>query len=385
MKISELNRRKFSTPVFLTADAIPAMITSFVGILIAVINLRFPGTDFNSRLAESFLAGRLDFINLPGSGVLDMALFHGRYYSPFGVLPALIALPFVWLGGFHQGALNLLAVIAVYLLAFRIAQDAGYSSRDSLWLALALAAGSEFLEVTVINAHLPHTLGVLFILVAIWEFQDQRRPWLIGVLIGCATACRPVMGINILFFAAAMPQFRRLAGMGATFGVFVLAIAWYNFARFGSPFEAGYSYQIYSATLAHADWSTPGNLAGPLFALWHIPINAKTFFFGWPDVNHVGTSVLLMSPWLVYLFGGRKLERIDWIAVAVCLLIMLTFLSFRSTGFRQAGYRFSLEFMPLLWWVVVRRLDSAPAGFKAMIGVAVAVNIALIVYFIGTS
>jgi hypothetical protein len=89
-----------------------------------------------------------------------------------------------------------------------------------------------------------------------------------------------------------------------------------------------------------------------------------------------------MSPWLVYLFGGRRFKREDWLILVNTLAIAMAVLAFRSTGFRQAGYRFSLEFMPLLFWCMMRRLTTLPEGLKASIALAVVINVVLIVYFI---
>jgi hypothetical protein len=55
-----------------------------------------------------------------------------------------------------------------------------------------------------------------------------------------------------------------------------------------------------------------------------------------------------MSPFLVYLFLGRPFARLDWLMMVNVLVIIMVLLAFRSTGFRQAGYRFSLDFMPFV-------------------------------------
>jgi hypothetical protein len=371
--------------------AIPLSIALAILAALAIVNLTSPHSGIYTRLAESFLHGQLSYLNMPASGILDLALFDGRLFCPFGVGPSIVAIPFIILTGeFPQGALNFILVLATFYVTYRIALKSGYSSNDSVWLAIAFCFGTAFLEVAVFNWHIAHTAGTLFIVLALCEFVGKKRPWLIGLLIGGAMANRPAMAINALFFLGAFwfesrPVKERLARgvtLCACFALIAAPIALYNFARFGNPLEFGYTYQMYSETLAHADWNVRGNIAGPLFALWHIPINLETFLLGLPDREHVGTSVLLMSPWLVYLIGGRRWERTDWLILANTIIIATVMLAFRSTGFRQAGYRFSLEFMPLLFWLLLRRRTEITATFKSLILLAVAIDISLVVYFI---
>lgn len=378
-----------------TNRALPLSLALAILAILAAINLTSPNSAMFARLAESFLHGQLSYFKLPDSGVLDLARFDGRYFCPFGALPALIALPFVaLLGQFPQGALNILAVLAVFYVCYRIALKAGYSPNDSIWLAIAFCFGTAFLEVAVFNWHIAHTLGTLFLVLAVHEYLSQRRPWLIGLMLGCAMACRPAMALNLITFLFVnflvsqeeqeKPGFvvTRAVMLCASFGLIAAALAAHNFARFGNPLEFGYTYQIYSETLTHAEWNTRGNMAGPLFALWHIPINLQTFLFGIPDREAVGTSVLLMSPWLVYLIGGKRWDCTDYLLLANVVVIALVMLAFRSTGFRQAGYRFSLEFMPLIFWLLLRRRAELTAGFRAAIVAAVVIDVALVVYFI---
>lgn len=365
----------------------PMIAAVILGTLVGLLNYIVGERGVYLHLIEAFIHGRLDYITLPRGGVTDLSLFDGRYFSPFGVLPAVIGMPFVWLGVYHQGVLNFLAAAVAFAAAFRICRKSNYSSRDSSWLAIAFVFGSAYLEVALGNWHIAHTLGAMFVLLAILEFVGQRRPWLIGALVGCATACRPLNALNMAFFLAVTvdfesPSIRKALAVAAGFAVFALGIAWYNYARFGNPLETGYAYQLYSEGLPYSQVNIAGNLGGSMFALWHIPINAQTLFFGLPSPHHVGVSLFLMSPWLVYLIGGRKWELTDWLLAGTCLLACAALLAFRSTGMNQAGYRFVLEFMPLLWFLIVRRRDMVPTGFKSLIGSAVSINIGLFAYWV---
>ena len=201
---------------------------------------------------------------------------------------------------------------------------------------------------------------------------------------------RPVAGLWISFFAAAFladdrqilkDRLQRAALCCAVFGMFAFVIAAYNFARFGNPIEGGYAYQTYDG-IFHRDWNVPGNIAGPSFNLANVPTNFQTFAFGLPNRQTVGVSVFLMSPFLIYLLRGKRWERTDWLISVNALIIIVLLLAFRSTGFRQAGYRFSLDFMPFVFWLLMRRHAALAHGFKTLILVATAIDLGLVTYFV---
>jgi len=83
----------------------------------------------------------------------------------------------------------------------------------------------------------------------------------------------------------------------------------------------------------------PGNTPEPLFSLSIIPGHPWTFLFGLPDVKAVGTSALLMSPYLFYLLSVRRWELTHKLVTANVAAVLLAVLAFRSTGFEQVGYR----------------------------------------------
>ena len=151
---------------------------------------------------------------------------------------------------------------------------------------------------------------VLFL--AINEYEGKTRPWLIGGLVGLAMATRAPTGINILFFSLAMffgigtidERRARLLKLLVPFAAIVGLLALYNFARFGNPLESGYSYQLNGFGTPYAVWSVPGNTPGPPFSFANIPF-LSIFLFGLPSINAVGASVLLVSPFLGYLYFAR--------------------------------------------------------------------------------
>ena len=141
-----------------------------------------------SRLAESFLDGKLFLLATPPKSWADTAPFDGRHYSSLGPFPAVLIMPLVWSGYFHQGQLSFAASLAVFYLCFRLARKVSYSRNDSCWLALAFCFGTSFIGVAALTGSnfLAHVLAVMFLFLAINEYEGEYRPWLIGGPIGLA-------------------------------------------------------------------------------------------------------------------------------------------------------------------------------------------------------
>jgi hypothetical protein len=97
--------------------------------------------------------------------------------------------------------------------------------------------------------------------------------------------------------------------------------------------------------LPYANWNVPGNRAGPPFSLSNIPGHLWIFLFGLPSSAGVGTSVLLMSPHLVYLCSVRRWDLTNRVIVVnVAIVFLMSVLAFRSTGFEQGRIPFLTRF-----------------------------------------
>jgi hypothetical protein len=106
----------------------------------------------------------------------------------------------------------------------------------------------------------------MFLFLAINEYEGKKRLWLIGGLIGLATATRLPNGLNIVFFMLAISlgvgtvqeRTSGLLKLLLPFAAFVALLAIYNFVRFGTPLEPGYTYQLNGSGVPYASWNVPG-------------------------------------------------------------------------------------------------------------------------------
>lgn len=324
------------------------------------------------ELAEAFLAGRLWIT--PSAWTMDLTPHDGRWYVPFPPLPAILLLPWVAFVG-REGVDTVLfstalaagtaTLVFVLLELLTRHQWSHLDLVDNVCLTVLFALGSVQWVVALSGAvwHLGQETAVLFFALAAALAAGGRSPLLVGGALALATLARPhlVLGLPLLVGFAAQRfgerdgSLRSLAGvrhvagwtMRAGVPVIVAAVALlvYNAARFGSPFDFGYTRQVlydqHAQKLASFGWFNvrylPENLSAMLFALprWE---GGRVV----PDWN--GMSLLLTSPALALAVRARRPTPIvlgAWVAVA---LLLVPLLSYYNTGYKQFGYRFSLDF-----------------------------------------
>lgn len=330
------------------------------------------------RLAESFLSGKLHLLVELPEHLHDTALYAERYYWPLGPLPAALLMPAVLvcrsLGvEFYQAYASLPISLWTGWLCFRMAMRCGRSETESVWLAVGFCGASSYPSVAAITMSWPfaQVVAIHLIFLALHEWLGQRRWLVIGVWLGLTSATRISAGLNIGLFAVAAlmvpPPLRKKAVvlLVTGFAIPILLLGVYNYARFDSIFETGYSFQP----------SGPGDF--PSTSLANVIPHLSIFLFGLPALSErfpflvtqtSGMSVFLLSPWLFYL-GSLKLDRFSFVALLNCLVVLVVVLAWRSNGQFQLGYRFSLDFLPVVIFLIARNGfhgGPVPAGFKLL-------------------
>ena len=330
------------------------------------------------RLAESFLTGKLHLLVELPEHLHDTALYGGRYYWPLGPFPAVLLMPFVlvcrWIGvEFYQAYASLPLSLWTSWLIFRLASKCGRSKVESTWLALAFCGASSYPSVAAISMSWPfaQVVAIYLLFLALHEWLGQKRWLVIGLLLGLTAATRLSAGLNIGLFAVAAlmtePQARKRALLSLTLGFAmpIALLAVYNFARFDTVLETGYGLQ------------PPGPGDFPSTSLANVLPHLNLFLFGPPALSDkfpfvatqaIGMSVFLLSPWLCYL-GSLKLDRFSFVALVNCLIVLVTVLAWRSNGQFQLGYRFSLDFLPVVIFLIARNGfhgGPLPARFKLL-------------------
>jgi hypothetical protein len=355
------------------------VLTFIFAVIIAAFDLGTIGSDQWQMLAQSFLAGKLFFLQTP-SLLNDSVLWSGHYYWPFPPFPAVLFMPFVAIADIFnmqvsQGGVQFLIVIAVFILVYRLARKF-FQPDDAAWFAIAFTFASSFLWIAPVPAytHLSYVVAVATVFGALLEYVGQKRWWLIGLLMSVALASRTAAGLGIFFFLGDIfiitkgsfrKKLRDASKLMVPFIVTVLILGFYNFARFGSFFETGYSLQILMA-----DAYTKARSYG-VFSPIHIPGNLYYFLFNAPvpilkdGVSRVlvfpyikadpwGMGIVFVSPYLLYLFLLSYKDKVSRLLIVTSAIIAVPIFLYHGIGFTQLGYRYGLDFMPFIYFLFMR-------------------------------
>lgn len=332
-------------------------------------------------LAESFLNGKLYLDSCPINDCKDTILLNGHYYWPLGPLPAVVLMPFVFIFNrlgivFSQFHLNYMVLIALFALIIEISRKLGYSGEDSLYWAFAFCFASPFLAVAFFpwSWFLSHAITDLILFFLLYEFLTFRRVWVMSLFAGLTMITRITAGFGAiaLVFGSVLELLKRtdhknfpklLFGFIPLLG-FITLIFVYNYARFSNPFESGYSLQtttnFFIKARSYGVFSLvhlPGNIYYSLFSI-PLPVFrdnlSHVFKFPFIRANTWGMSVFLTSPYLIYLFSLSYKDKISKILLISSTAAALPVFLYYGIGYWQFGYRYSLDFMPFVFLLLMR-------------------------------
>jgi len=355
-------------------------------------------------LANSFLQGRLDFTEPPGSWA-DTSLDAGRHYWPLGPLPAILLMPFVWIGGLsvQQGPFLFVFNALNLFLTFRIARRITARDETALWLAFAYVFATNYLYVGLVSWswYFAQAMATTFTLWALCEFLGRRRPWVIGTAVALGTMTRQTVLLAGLFFALSIllegadrrAKFQGLAQLTAPVCAALTGLLSYNLLRFGSMAEFGYATQLLANEPAV-------NRTYGIWSLQHVPANLYYFLFKGPEGVFVpgskvlefpyvrpsiwGMSILFTSPILLAIVKAPWRDRTVRLAAATSALMLAIVLGYYGIGVRQYGYRYALDFYPFLFLILCRSAGSRLSiPLRVLIVLSALLNYHLIPYVFG--
>lgn len=331
------------------------------------------------RLADAVLHGKLDFEKRGG---LEMALFEGKYYVIPPPLPAILILPAVAFFGtaFNQTLASLLFgslnVVLAYFTAFKLT---GRRS-TAIWLAILFGFGTIHWWITIYGGvwTFSQTIAVTFLFLAVYEMLTRKRPFLIGLFLGAAYWCRLPTVLTLPFFiimlweqwykpAKGAPilkgiRFKPLLLLFAGLAFFVLLNFAYNYARFHTIFDVAYSLR--------KNIQLEPQFKQGLLNIDYIPRHLDVIFTKLPSIidtfpylkpRKFGLAIWFTTPAFIYsLFGYRRKQLFiaSWLGI-ICTALLL--FSHGSTGVLQFGYRFAVDFYPLLFLLTVIGIGKSPA------------------------
>lgn len=344
--------------------------------VILLTNLLTKQEQHHSFLAQSFLQGKTYFVETPGSWA-DTAAYKGKYYWTQGPMPSVILLPFVFVWEkfdkfFYQSYLQLVFIALIFKNIMDIFTLRKYSKTDAFYLAYGFCFASSFIGVAILSWswYFSQVLATLLIVLFLKEYLIRKNLLKLGLLGGILFATRAFASFIVLIPAIEIflkqdkskSRFMKLLTLLGPYAAFVFAMLVYNLIRFGNLFEQGYLFAI------NPDFHEKAKEYG-VFSLIHIPGNlyymllngpttvlkdglSKVLTYPYFKADHWGMSIFITSPYLLYLFFLRHNERISKIFFIVIAVIALPIVMFYGVGFRQFGYRYSLDFFPILYFLL---------------------------------
>jgi hypothetical protein len=342
------------------------------------------GPDHMMILANDIIQGRVDLSSL--TTINDIVTIDGRHYQAMSLLPTvpyLAFVPFEVLWPFSRWIVSGVIGILAAWLALPVARRYGPGGTATYWLAALGAFGTMLFTLAIEGNfyYLAHLESVLLVFVALIEWHDRRRPWVLGLLVGLAALARPTLllmavPLGLVLLAEARDRVRAAAEFALPIAGAVLVTAAWDYVRFGSVLETGYGIA----------WITPPLEAlrsQGLFSIVHLPTNLALFVgggfgirdaFPWLVPSSEGQSILLTTPALLVAvnagFRGR-LNRMLW--GAAMLTAIPVFLYYGGGGGATYGYRYAMDFIPFLFALVAIALKERFGNVeKTLIGLSVA-------------
>ncbi len=338
--------------------------------------------DYFNPIARSLLSGRLDIPN-PGQ-TYDLVPFGGKWYTVWGVLPAVFLIPAQIIKGRYVPPVYLSVLFAslnitlFYLLLKRVKEEffPSLKTADTIVLLIFYAFGTTQFYVGTLGSvwHVSQMVSSFFANAGIYMiFRKHRtlRDYVCSSFLISMSFLGRVTAVFLILFPVFLyvwdvvhkkRKLRELVAVGLPFVFFLSLFLWYNTVRFGKPFEYGYSYITEAPGLAAV------RLANGAMSLRNIPTNfrymalevPKIKLFPRPELhpNLLGNSIFFLSPPLLYIFWASPLNFFVAGIWATVLFSLIPVLMHYSTGWMQFGYRYTLDVTMLLVLLTVFALKG---------------------------
>ncbi len=345
--------------------------------------------DYTARIASALLQGDVGLRKPAPSWLNEMVPGNGRYYSVFplgavlSMMPVAVLQKIKLVHDFPGHALAaLIAALSVWFL-FRLSVIGTKSLPKRILLSLAPIFGTwTWCNLGFGGAwQLALGLAMLGQIAALYFVLVEFRPILAGAFFALAIGNRTELALCLPVFIyflmrrivpdswdlkSLLQQSREKSSVFIYFLIVPVALglftALYNYARFHSIFDFGYSH---IPNVLREPWYQHG-----LFSLHAIPWNMhKMLFEGFRDAPSFpfisfapfGCSIFLVSPFLFLLFReGGPHKAAAWVAIG---LLTFALWAHGNPGGWQFSYRYAMVLLP---WMFLLLLGNGPRKISAI-------------------
>jgi len=345
---------------------IPILLLIFTFVIYLITSSGSTPYDYFVRLADSFLKGRYYLIDNPGWLNELIPLDGNKYAVVYPPGPALILMPFVYFFGdkFPQQMMAHLLGAGLAVITAQIAFLKSKKNSHFVWFFLLAAFGNIlwFLSSNGSVWYLGQVAGAFFLTATIFESLKNKRPLFVSVFFGMAILSRlqTILTLPLIIFL----NKNNLSKKNILFyliplGILMILYGYYNEVRFDSFFQTGYS--LIPGVLDEP-WYSKG-----IFHLSYIKNNLRVMFTSLPifksEFPYItpswgGLSILITTPAFIYLLLAKLKEKENLFAWISLLLVALVTFSHGGTGFTQFGYRYAVDFYPIIFLLLANSLKG---------------------------
>ena len=328
--------------------------------------------DYFIRLAASFLHGKY-YLDVNPTWLNELVpIAANRFAVVYPPAPALIAIPFVLIFGSgmqQQIIAQIMGAFAAFIwgrLAYQefVNTQKSGSRLTSFWVFLLAGLGNIvwFLSANGSVWYMGQVSAFLFITLTLYESLGRKRVPLLALYFGLAILSRLqvilVLPLIIYLNRDIFKSWKKVCSFTLGLLAFGIIYGLYNYLRFGSFVETGY--KLIPGVLSEP-W-----YGGSLFNYTHIVSNLKVMFASLPRINSEfpyitpswgGLAIWITSPVFIYMFWAKKnlQNLISWICI---LLIAMVIFTHGGTGFTQFGYRYAVDFYPMIFLLIADAVTS---------------------------
>jgi hypothetical protein len=332
------------------------------------------------RLADAFLHGRL-YLQAPPD-YLELARYFDNGLACKGAevgckgyvidppAPAVLLMPFVAVFGvaLNQVLVSMAFGAAAMGLFWVATRQMAWDLRLGAAMTVLLALGTDFWWAAGDGSlwTFSQVSSVFFMMAALVEATGRKRSWLVGLLLGLSGLSRLPTFLAFPFFLYLLLEgdirdwpgwravmrnhgvIRKVLVFGGGLGAMAFLVLLYNYGRFHTIVDLGYSDPQYNGQPFFAKGR---------FDISYIPRHIEGIFYLAPKLTEdqfpffkpsvFGMALIMVTPAFLYAYGAL-VKRVEVTATVAMVLVMIPDILHGTTGWAQFGYRYSLDFLPML-------------------------------------
>lgn len=325
--------------------------------------------DYFTRLAESFVQGRL-FIENPPLWLTELIPAGiNRFFVVYPPMPAILLVPIkLFWKNFPQQYLAHILGALIAIIFSKIATKFTQNKIYILWIFLLVGLGNIiwYMSATGSVWYLGQITAAFFMSLAIYESVNKKRPWQMGVFLGAMYLSRINTIVALPYFLYVLSNknwFKNYFKLGLGLLPFFAFNFIYNYLRFGTIFDTAYFLLPKILNEETAPWFIYG-----VANIIYIPNNLKAMLWTFPKLTNyfpyiipswAGLAIWITTPAFIYSFFASLKDKINifaWISIFLVLFVVSTH---GGTGWAQFGYRFAVDFYPLLFLLTIKGLKNS--------------------------